>query len=321
MTYVRPPLEVDPPDTSSLEGRASRGLKVLAALNLGAVILGLVPQSVPTARLWTGTFNLASTLLVVLFLLEARGLDRWRSWAIAIARPLLVIIAAAGAYKFAVTILDGRFRIPYDVAIAVWALRGGLHTRPTPRIPARGLGALAGALAMTAVMLFARPVFDWGGTLDARETDLHSSLAVDCGTPDGSGVVPAVITVTYEWSWTRSSPLPDGLDAIVIGWAGDDGLGRPLYLLGPTRDTVNGLYAGRTAYPSAEMVKAIAAEHRASWRWGLELDERGYEPGQLVVTLERTRDAPPDPQPVTIEATYAHVGVWRHDAEPVTCSW
>lgn len=321
MTSDRPPIEPDPPDTSSLEGRAALGLRVLAVLNGFAVVLGLVSSSIPTAQLWRFSFSIASGLLIVLFLVEARGLARWRPWAVALARPLLVLLAVAGAYQFVATILAGRFRIPFDVAIAVWALAAGVRTTRTPGVSARTLGTLAGAALLTGVMVFAQPLFDWGGAFDVREPDLHTTLTVDCGTGDASNVVPPRITVTYDWSWTGTSPLPDGIDGIVIGWDGDDSLGRPLYLIGPTPDTERGLLSGRFGYPSEAMARVIRAESRSAWQWGIELGKRGYAPGRLVVTLERTRDAPPDPEPLVIKASYTHLGLWRQDAPPVTCSW
>ena len=321
MTYARPAFDPDPPDRTSMEGRASLGLKVLAGINGFGVILGLVSTAIPTARLWTASFNLASALMVALFVLEARGLGRWRPWAVALARPLLIVIAVAGTYLFVQTALAGRLRVPFDVAFAVWALLAPTETTAMPRLSGRSLGALGGAVALSGVMLFAQPLFDWGGALDVRVTDLRSAMAVDCGTAEASGNVPPVITITYDWSWINTSPLPDGLDAIVLGWDGDDSLGRPLYLVGPTPDPEKGVYSGRFRYPSDKMEKAISAETRGSWHWGVELVERGYTPGHIVVTLERAQASPPDPQPVTIKASYVHVGVWRQDVASVTCSW
>lgn len=321
MSLVRPAVERDPPDSSSLEGRASLGLKVIATLNGFAVVLGLVSSSVPTAQLWKFSFSIASGLLIALLVVEARGLSRWRPWAVALVRPFLILLVVAGAYQFVATTLQGRLRIPFDVAIAVWALSAGLQTTPRPGLSGRSLGALAGAVMLSGVIAFAQPLFDWGGALDVREPDLHTTMAVDCGDADATNSVSEVITITYDWSWTSSSPLPDGLDTIIIGWDGDDGLGRPLYLIGPTPDTEMGLYAGRLGYPSEAMAKAIRAESRGAWHWGIELGERGYAPGHLVVTLQRTRDDPPDPQPLEIRASYTHLGVWRQDVTAVTCAW
>lgn len=320
-TFVRPPLELEGPDQGSLEARASLALKIIAALNGFGVILAFFPPPVPPARLVTISFNLASALLVVLMLVEARGLDRLRPWAVAAVRPLLVLVALAGAYVFAVTVLAGRIRVPFDAALAVWALLGGPHVSPRPRLDFRGFAVLGAAVVLSAGMLFSRPLFDWGGAVDVRPADLHSSMSVDCGTPSSDGNVPDTITITYDWSWTSSSPLPDGLDAIVVGWDGDDREGRPLYLVGVTPDTVPGVYSGRRGYPSLEMTAEAAHESRGWWHWGVELVERGYAPGQLVVDLRRAQASVSDPEPLTIRASYIHLGVWRQDVEPVTCSW
>jgi hypothetical protein len=320
-TFVRPPLEVEGPDQGSLEGRASLALKIIAALNGFGVVLAFFPPPVPPARLLTLSFNVASALLVVLMLVEARGLDRLRPWAIAAVRPLLVVIALAGAYVFAMAVLDGRVRVPFDAALAVWALFAGPHVTPRPRFEGRSFALLSGAVVLSAGMLFAQPLFDWGGVVDVRPADLQSSMTVDCGTAAADGTVPATVRITYDWSWTSSSPLPDGLDAIVVGWDGDDGIGRPLYLIGITPDTVAGVYSGRRGYPSLEMTAEAAEESRGWWHWGVELVERGYAPGHLEVELRRAQPMTPDPEPVSIRASYVHLGVWRQDVQPVTCSW
>ena len=321
MTFARPPIEVEGPDASTLEGRASLGLKALAVLNGFGVILAFFPPAVPPARLLSVMFNVASALLVVLMLLEARGIDRLRPWAIAAVRPFLLVISAAGAYTFVVAVLDGRSRIPLDVGIAIWALLAAPHVSPRPRLEARSVGLVTSAVGLSAVMLFSQPLFDWGGTLDVKPADLHTSMSVDCGTATPDGLVPEKITITYDWSWTGGSPLPDGLDAFVLGWTGDDAEGRPLYLIGRTPDTLPGVYSGRAGVPSRQMKEAVAEESRGSWNWGIELDERGHAPGRLVIELDRAQAATPNPQPVVIRATYVHLGVWRQDVEPVTCTW
>jgi hypothetical protein len=319
-TFVRP-VEVEPPDQGSLEGRASLGLKALAALNGFGVILAFFPPPVPPAQLLTVGFNLASLLLVGLMLVEARGLDRLRPWAIAAVRPILLIIGLAGAWVFVAAVLDGRVRVPLDVGVAVWALLGGPYVTPRPSFGAKSLAASGAALGLSALMLFSQPLFDWGGTLDVKPAHLRTSMSVDCGTAAPDGTVPAVIRITYEWSWSASSPLPDGLDAFVVGWTGDDAEGRPLYLLGVTPDTEPGVYSGRRGHPSRDMTDAAAKESRGWWHWGIELDERGYAPGRVVVELHRAQDTTPDPEPLLIKASYIHLGVFRQDVAPVTCTW
>jgi len=127
--------------------------------------------------------------------------------------------------------------------------------------------------------------------------------------------------MTYEWSWTSSSPLPDGLDAVVVGWEGDDAQGRPLYLIDLTPDTGTGVYSGRRGYPSREMTAEAAAESRGWWHWGIELVEHGYAPGSIHVELRRAQASTPDPTPLTIRASYIHLGVWRQDTDTITCTW
>jgi hypothetical protein len=319
-TFVRP-VEIEGPDQGTLEGRASLGLKALAALNGFGVILAFFPPPVPPARLLTVSFNLASLLLVVLLLVEARGLDRLRPWAVAAVRPILLVIGVAGAYVFVTSLLAGRVRIPLDVGVAIWALLGTPHVTPRPAFAPKSLAISGAALGLSAVMLFSQRLFDWGGVLDVKEPDLRTSMTVDCGTAAPDGTVPEVITITYDWTWTSSSPLPDGLDAFVVGWTGDDGEGRPLYLLGVTPDTEPGVYSGRRGYPSRDMTDEAAEESRGWWHWGIELAERGYAPGHVVVELRRAQTSTPDAEPLLIKASYIHLGVFRQDVEPVTCTW
>ena len=321
MTFVRPISEVEPPDTTTLEGRASLGLKILAVVNGFSVVLAFFPPAVPAARLVTLAFNVASALLVVLFVVEARGLDRLRPWAVAAVRPVLVVIGLAGAYLFVVTTLDGRIRVPFDAAIAIWALLAAPQVTPRPRLEGRSFAMLGGAAVLSLAMLSAHPLFDWGGAIDVRPADLHASMSVDCGTAGADGNVPERITITYDWSWTGSSPLPDGLDGIVLGWAGDDDQGRPLYLLDVGADTEPGVYAGRRDYPSAPMASEIGRQTRGSYYWGIELVQRGYDSGHLVAELRRGQASVTEAEPLTISASYVHLGVWYQEVAPVTCSW
>lgn len=321
MTFVRPPIEPEGPDNGTLEWRASLGFKALAAVNGFAIILAFFPPVVPAARLVTVSFNIGSLLLVVLLVIEARGLDRLHPWAIAAVRPLLVVIGLAGVYVFVTTILGGKIRIPLDTGVAIWALHGPAYVTPRPKLAGRSLPLIAASVGFTAVMLFSRPLFDWGGAIDVRPADLHASMSVDCGVAAADGTVPSAITITYDWSWTATSPLPDGLDAIVVGWTGDDAEGRPLYLLDVTPDTERGVYSGRRGYPSRDMTDEVAHESRGWWHWGVELVERGYAPGHLIVQLRRAQTATPDASPLVIKGTYVHVGIWRQDVQPVTCTW
>ncbi len=285
------------------------------------MILAFFPPPVPPARLLTVGFNVASALLVVLMLVEARGLDRVRPWAIAAVRPFLIVIAAAGAWVFVEAILDGRLRIPLDVGVALWAFLAGPHITPRPRLEARSIALVCAAAGLAALMLLSRPLLDWGGALDARPAALRASMSVDCGTARPDGTPPDTVAITYEWSWSGSSLLPDGLDAFVLGWTGDDDQGRPLYLLGETPDLEAGVYSGRRGHPSREMTSEVAKESRQWWHWGIELAERGYAPGRIVVELHRAQPSVDDPEPLVLKGTYVHLGVWRQDVEPVTCAW
>jgi hypothetical protein len=178
---------------------------------------------------------------------------------------------------------------------------------------------------MLAILVFSHQVFGWGGLLDVQQSNLAASLTVTCGPAGGNpgtlaGDPPERLHLTYDWSWTKGSPIPSGFDVVVIGWTGDDAQGRPLYLLGPTLPTGTGVYDGRRAYPSLEMGNAMAAASRGSWQWGIELDEQGLRPGRIEVDLDRPREPAPGSEPLRILVSYVHLGLW-HSEVAATCEW
>lgn len=313
-----PPVH-EPPRSGTLEARASLALKLLAGINVAGVVFAMLPESVPHAALHTLVFNLAAGGLATVYFVVAFALDRSEPWAVAAIRPLLAVVAAEGIAVVLIAFAGGRVRIPFEVALAAWPWLGPADATPLPGLARRGTGTLATAVGLTVLLLFGAPVFAWGGVFDVHETELHAALDVDCGTP-GSGP-PASITMTYDWSWTTSALVPSGLDMVVVGWTGADAKDRPLYLLDEAGAQGVGIESGRAGVLSQSMADQAASESRGSWRWLVDLRKRGVEPGRIELTLARAADAPPMPDPLTIKATYVHVGIWRKDAESVTCTW
>jgi hypothetical protein len=271
------------------------------------------------------TFNTAAFILAIVYLLIARGLWRLETWAIAAARPVLVLIIVEDLAAVAMSLLDGRFRLPLATVVAGWALLGGATVRPIPW--PRRFAALVLVLVTPLLVsqLLSTPVFGWGGSLDVQQSDLAASAMASCGPAGGNagtapGEPPATIHVTYDWSWRKGTPAPSGLDIVVIGWTGDDAEGRPLYLLGKSLPTQRGVYDGRHEYPSLEMGNALAAASKGSWQWGIELDEQELRPGRIEVDLTRARDPSPGLQPLRLMLSYVHLGLWHVDV-PLTCEW
>jgi hypothetical protein len=310
--------ESEGPPSRSLEDRASLVLKILAVVNVAGVVLAMIPGSVPKSALHAVMFNLAAAGLAILYLLEAMALDRGRPWAVTAVRPLLVVVAASGLYALAVALGEGKLRLPFDALLAIWAWLGPAGS-PRPRPDRRSILLLGAALGLVAVVLFGGKVFGWGGLLDAHAADLRASVHADCG-PPGAGP-PERIRVVYDWSWTSTSPFPNELDIVVLGWTGVDADGKALYLLGDAAVPEAGIYSGRRRKPAMEMATRAASESQGSWQWGVELGEHGITPGHIEQELARARDDPPQPGPLTIRATYVHLGLWRIDAPSVTCSW
>ena len=244
---------VEGPSAGSREARGSLALKALAALNMAGVILALFSPKTPVAMLLVLLFNVGAAFLAVAYLGVAIGLDRNRSWAIAALRPLLVLVVAVGSCTLVAGLVGGRIRIPFDVAIAVWALLAPTDVKPFPRLSLRSIGLVAVTVPLFSLMLFAQPLGDWGGSLDVHEPDLQATLQVDCGTA-GSGSagssLPPTIALRYDWSWTSGTVLPSGTDIIVIGWTGTDADGHPLYVVKTIPDTGPGCIPASPAIPA-----------------------------------------------------------------------
>jgi hypothetical protein len=167
-------------------------------------------------------------------------------------------------------------------------------------------------------MVLATPLFGWGGLFDVHQPDLQAALHVECGAPAAG--LPPTITVSYDWSWTSTSLLPNQNDIVVIGWSGADAQGRPLYVIDEIPASAAGIYSGLPGYPSTVMANQVGEESDASFRWAIELHERGFKPGGVRLQLRNARGDPSGPNSVTFAGTYIHLGLWRETTH-VTCSW
>jgi hypothetical protein len=314
-----PPLEVEGPRPGSLEWRASLALKILAGINAFGIILALIPGAIPSSELQTVAFHAASGALAVLYVVVARALDRRQRWAVSAIRPLLLLLLVWGAYTFVTALTAGSLRIPFTALATGWALLGRADRGPLPGPSVRGAAVLVASAALIGMSLAGPPVFGWGGALDVHERDLSASLVVDCGTPGAA--LPDRIAITYTWSWSANTLFANEDDAVVIGWNGDDVEGRPLYVLGDTPEAGNGIELGIVSGVSSKMQHEAEGRWRGSSHWVIELSVRGIRAGRVELVLMRARQQPPKPEPLTLGASYIHVGVWRNDASEVTCSW
>lgn len=316
--------EIEGPDTGTLEGRAALGLKLLAVLNTAGLVLALFPGITPEATLYRVIVSLAGGGLGVVYAIEAIGLGRRRDWANAALRPLLVLLAVAGVYGLVVGLPAGRFRIPFETLVAVWAFLGPRDMPTTPRLEARSIALLGGAIAIAAVQQFSAQLFGWGGVFDVHAQDLRPVVSASCATPSGGpgGAPPERLTLSYDWSWTRGTGLPSGTDLIVLGWKGADAQGRPLYVLDGIPQEADGVYPGRAGGISTDMADAVAKELKgSSYRWAVVLEEQQLRAGSVDLALRLARPDSESPEPLSVTATYIHAGLWRNDAPAVTCAW
>jgi hypothetical protein len=310
------------PESGSLEWRASRVFKAIAVIGFAGIILSLLPDSFPNSQLQSVSFNTAAALVSGIYLLEARGLDRGDRWAIQAARPLLVLVGAwSAAETIAGFVTGGVLRLPFELVFVIWAFRGGpgflWRTEPATGPATRGVVLTALAVPLLLTMAFGSVVFGWGGLLDVDPEDVVASLEVDCG-PPGAGL-PAEVPVRFSWSWAESAPLPNDVDTLFVGWSGEDSEGRPLYILGSTEEDST-IRPGQRGSLAAPLVEEARAGARSGFQFSVDLDERGYRPGEVDMTLERAREQA-GPASLTIQASYIHLGLWRTEATPVTCTW
>ena len=310
--------EGEGPDRGSVEARAALVFKVMAVIGLCSVILALIPDSFPNSALLTATFNLATSLISILYFLEARGIDRSRPWALTAARPMLVVLGAWGAYAAIAGFSQGILRIPFELAFVVWAFLGDRPTLPTPRPVPRSYGLIIAAIPLLGTMAFGYLVFGWGGLLDPDEEDLVASLQVDCGDPGGGP--PAQIPVSFDWAWSSRAPLPNEVDTLVVGWSGDDADGEPLYVYGQSPSTDPTIRSGQRGALGRSLVDEARAESSAGFRWAVDLSQRDYEPGQVTLTLRLGSENPTETPSLTVRASYVHLGIWRSEAT-VSCAW
>jgi hypothetical protein len=338
---------VEGPEPGSREARASLAFKLVGVAYLAGVVLALIPGTVPVSTLLSVAFNAGAFAIAIVYLVLARGIDGRRPWAMALVRTVLLVLAVAGAYAVVAGFLDGTIRLPFELALAVWAFvappddvaptaepahaaesaHAGERGHPTEpgrsgRLlgGARGLALLAVAVLLAAEMASARFIFGWGGPLDVHEQDLVASLEVECGS--GAAALPDELTISYDWRWSRTAPLPNEVDTVVVGWLGEDGASRPLYTIGAIPQGGTGIRPGLFGPLTKAQLDAVTAEWRGAYRWAIDLNTRGFAPATVRLALERAPlDPPPDSGTVTIRASYVHLDQWRVDAAPVTCTW
>jgi hypothetical protein len=303
----------------SLEERTSLVLKTLALINIFGLVLTQLPLSLPGSFLRAVAFNAGATTLAVLELVGARALDRRRPWAVAAARPLMIALFAKGIGAMLVGLSEGWIRLPFESILAIWALLAGADPTTIRRAGWRTWWLAIAVTVVVVTMVVSEPVLAWGGMIDVQRSDLRASVTADCANP-GKGP-PATLTVSYDWSWTRTIPLPNGLDIVVLGWSGNDAAGRPVYVFDNDPPPGGGIDPGHRGYPSLDMATKVANESPASLSWGVQLDRQGLRPGHLELDLRRARDAPPNPGPLVITATYIHLGLWRSAPATLTCTW
>jgi hypothetical protein len=297
--------------------RASLALKVLAGLYAAGIVFASLPGSAPASLLDIVAFNVANGGFALLFVVVALSLDRGKGWAAGIIRPLLALLVVWGAYTLLTQVAAGLFRIPTTMIIAGVALFMPADGWPATRLTVRGAIVLVLVAALCVHQTVSRALWGWGGYFDVTATDLHASVAVECG----SGEPPDRLRISYEWSWSDSVPLPNDEDQIVVGWEGDGVEGRPLYGPIDLPAETDAIQLGVSNGPSGRMAKAIKDTWRGGFMVRLDMHQLEFGKGRIEAELVRTAAQPVPDQTVVFGASYVHAGVWRSDLPTVTCSW
>lgn len=301
----------------TLQSRAARVFAIEGAYLLVIVAFALGgAATVPALVLSrTVTFLVVAALLIAAFF-EARGLARHRAWAVAAAVPMLWILISFDLAGVALALTEGRVAPPVGTALGVWALRGGSGAP----LASGGTAAraLVGAyLALSVVGIAMVPALPPGGPLDVGYLDLHSTLSVDCPTgPDASQPIAA----TFGWTWDRTMLVPEGDDAVVIGWTGTGAGADGEYVLGDVASTGDGIESGSSGPMSGEMAQGL--QHvQPSWTWGVFLSRQRQEPGEVRMTLRPAASPRPEHAYILVQAQYIHLGTWRSLPVEMGCQW
>ena len=126
--------------------------------------------------------------------------------------------------------------------------------------------------------------------------------------------------MSFDWSWSRTIPLPNEVDTVFVGWSGDDAEGRPLYLLGSTPTVDPAIRSGLRGELGKVLLEEARAGSRSGFQWAVDLGKRGYQPGGIDLALQLTRETT-GPATLSVTASYIHLGIWRSEAITVSCTW
>jgi hypothetical protein len=265
----------------------------------------------------------AGPLLTVAVLLTlALGVSTERAWASSVVTPVLLLVLASGILSFVLTLTRGGLEIPVGVALAIWALAAP-PARGAGRLPVTGVVLLAAAVVAAAWPFVSSVALQPGGPLIVAPSDLQTSVTLTgaCVQPGGAppAEAPETVDVTVAWSWTRSDFLMMGTDTVTIAWYTARGDGLSGYGL----DSVHPLGAG-----ISESNRSLGGTPGIVF--AVDIAERGFEPGQVTITLRRPNAVPVHHGSIEITAHYAHGpnDIYGQDPsafwtarDPARCEW
>jgi hypothetical protein len=295
----------------TFEGRAAVTLRAMALLGgfVGIVMLGggtRVPA--PAQIVLPAVFA-----FITLSWAAAVWIDRGEPWAVHAAKPLLMALVTFGVIDVVLSLQRSTLQIPLGAVLAVWAFRAPATSVAPPAWPARTKGLVAAFVALHGVITLGPSVLGPGGPFAVSQSDIHVSLAVECGDPDKG--VPEAIPITFSWYWLRTEPFPSTSDNVAIAW---DAASADQFYFDDVEASDNELiWSGGSGGDSQASADRLVMNFGAGVTFGVDLSTRGFQPGSASVTLRRQPDAGAHGR-VSIGATYAHAG-WEarttHDCE------
>lgn len=295
-----PALPLPPPvgRGPSREYRASVTFMIGGAAILVVLLLvsGSVLQAAPPIR---GVVALAGVLLgIVVMFGTAYGLSQGREWAAAVATPMLVLLVVAGVVETIVALTRSTINIPIGALLALWALRAPMRTRNdasggSPAWGAAGVLAFGGMLVSAAWPIVSPLLLRDGGPFVVAASSLQPSLKLTCpGTPV---VAPTMVSVTYEWRWSRAEPWAAGIDTVTLAAYVDRTEDSAGYTIGPTTRGSAGTWQSDLMIFDPQGVV-----------FGVDLAQAGFAPGSVEFGLESSSERASAHGSIDIQATYLH---------------
>ena len=243
------------------------------------------------------------------------ALDRGRPWAPAPAAAILWLVALFSLVSALVSLAGGRFTIPIEPFLTLWALSAAGRPSAIPAAPHRRTGwIMIGLFLVTMSGVPVAAAIRSPGTepFVVGSAALDANLQVGC---PAAGAATTSIPVTFAWSWSRRDLVASGTDGAALGvTVADD----------PGGWRVTGMRATPGFWPGggdAARNGVTLGDANSAADWGIDVAGSGQLDGFVGVDIVSSRiGVAPATGTLTIQAAYSRDGRWTVERE-ITCSW